>query len=151
MNCIIYAIQPQKFHSNSILRWWEFAKMAYKWNIGGKRTKMSKMAKTQSKCGIVLSTQFNSQNPTQNPFYDGESLPKWHANGKLAENKENVEGGRNVKYNCRIVLFIQFSPKIPLLNILQCWERVYNGTIMDCLAENKWKKCRRWQKRKVKL
>ena len=59
-----------------------------------KKKKMSKMAKARNKCGIVLSTQFNSKKPTQNPFYDGESLPKWHLDGKLGENKENVEGDK---------------------------------------------------------
>ena len=57
-------------------------------------TKMSKMAKARNKCGIVLSTQFNSQKSTQNPFYDGEGLPEWHVNGKIVENEVNVEGDK---------------------------------------------------------
>ena len=62
-----------------------------------KMTKMSKMAKARNKYGIVFPTQLNSQKSTQNPFYNGASLPKWHVNGKIVENEVNAEGGQNIK------------------------------------------------------
>ena len=97
---------------------------------------MSKWRKCNIKLWNCVIYTIQPKNPTQNPFHNGESLPKWHLNGKWAENEENVEGGKNVKIVNELYYLYNSTPKIPLkihftmVRFLPAWH--INGK----LAEN---------------
>ena len=85
---IVLATQfnPKNSTQKPILGWWEFASMAYKWNIGRKWTKISKWWKCKVDLWNCVTHTINPKFPLKNHFTMVRVLPKWHLNGKLAEN-----------------------------------------------------------------